>query len=149
MALTRVRSPGARPCDLDTGGGASYEPGPGERPVRGRERAMIIAIDGPAASGKGTIARRLAALYGLPHLDTGLLYRAVAAALLGAGRDLYDESAAVAAARGLGLTDFDEDLLRSRNMGEAAIVGGKLAEVESAQQQLDLVRQQIAAIDTK
>ena len=42
---------------------------------------MIIAIDGPAASGKGTIARRIAAHYGLPHLDTGLLYRATAAAL--------------------------------------------------------------------
>ena len=69
---------------------------------------MIIAIDGPAASGKGTIARRLAAHYGLPHLDTGLLYRATAAALIAADRDLYDEPSAVAAARGLGLTDFDE-----------------------------------------
>ncbi len=49
---------------------------------------MIIAIDGPAASGKGTLARRLAAHYGLPHLDTGLLYRATAAALLDHGRDL-------------------------------------------------------------
>jgi cytidylate kinase len=60
---------------------------------------MIIAIDGPAASGKGTIARRLAARYGLPHLDTGLLYRATASALIGADRHLYDEGAAVAAAR--------------------------------------------------
>ena len=52
---------------------------------------MIIAIDGPAASGKGTIARQLAARYGLPHLDTGLLYRAMAKAVLDAGafdRDL-------------------------------------------------------------
>jgi cytidylate kinase len=46
---------------------------------------MIIAIDGPAASGKGTIARQLAAVYGLHHLDTGLLYRAVAKAMLDAG----------------------------------------------------------------
>ena len=69
---------------------------------------MIIAIDGPAASGKGTIARRVAAHYRLPHLDTGLLYRAVAAALIAEDRDLYDEPAAVAAARGLGLTDFDD-----------------------------------------
>ena len=69
---------------------------------------MIIAIDGPAASGKGTIARRIAAHYRLPHLDTGLLYRATAAALIAEDRNLYDEVAAVAAARGLGLTDFDE-----------------------------------------
>jgi cytidylate kinase len=59
---------------------------------------MIIAIDGPAASGKGTIARRIAAHYGLPHLDTGLLYRATAAVLIADDRNLYDEAAAVAAA---------------------------------------------------
>ena len=46
---------------------------------------LVIAIDGPTASGKGTIARRLAAIYGLPYLDTGSLYRAVALARLGAG----------------------------------------------------------------
>ena len=62
---------------------------------------MIIAIDGPAASGKGTLARRLAEHYGLPHLDTGLLYRATAASLIHADRDLHDVAAAVAAARGL------------------------------------------------
>lgn len=93
---------------------------------------MIIAIDGPAASGKGTIARRLAVRYCLPHLDTGLLYRAAAAALIGAGRDLYDESAAVAAARGLGLTEFDEDLLRSRDMGEAASIVAAMPGVRQA-----------------
>jgi cytidylate kinase len=60
---------------------------------------MIIAIDGPAASGKGTIARRIAAHYRLPHLDTGLLYRATAAALIAEDRELYDEAAAVAVAR--------------------------------------------------
>ena len=57
---------------------------------------MIIAIDGPAASGKGTLSRRLAAHYGLPHLDTGLLYRAAAFAVLEAGHSLE------AAARGVG-----------------------------------------------
>ncbi len=93
---------------------------------------MIIAIDGPAASGKGTIARRLAARYGLPHLDTGLLYRATAAALIGADRDLYDERAAVAAARGLGLTDFDEQALRSREMAEAASVVAAMPGVREA-----------------
>jgi cytidylate kinase len=93
---------------------------------------MIIAIDGPAASGKGTIARRLAARYQLPHLDTGLLYRATAAALIAADRDIYDESAAVAAARGIGLMDFDEDVLRSRQMGEAASVVAAMPGVRSA-----------------
>ena len=62
---------------------------------------MIIAIDGPAASGKGTLARRLAAHYGLRHLDTGMLYRAVARAVLGAGGDVVDTDARLAAARSL------------------------------------------------
>jgi CMP/dCMP kinase len=83
---------------------------------------MIIAIDGPAASGKGTLARRLAAHYALPHLDTGLLYRATAAALIDRGRALGDGDAAVAAARGLALTDFDDARLRTREMGEAASI---------------------------
>ena len=81
---------------------------------------MIIAIDGPAASGKGTLARRLARHFHLPHLDTGLLYRATALALLDAGHALDDETAAVEAARALSLTDFNEPALRSRKMGEAA-----------------------------
>jgi len=93
---------------------------------------MIIAIDGPAASGKGTLARRLAAHYGLPHLDTGLLYRATAAALLDRGRVLGDVDAAVAAARGLALIDFDEDRLRSREIGEAASVVAALPAVREA-----------------
>jgi cytidylate kinase len=93
---------------------------------------MIIAIDGPAASGKGTLARRLAAHYGLPHLDTGLLYRATAAALLDHDRDLHDVGAAVAAARGLALTDFDEERLRRREMGEAASIVAALSPVREA-----------------
>lgn len=93
---------------------------------------MIIAIDGPAASGKGTLARRLAAHYGLPHLDTGLLYRATAASLLDHGRDLNDVGAAVAAARGLALTDFDEERLRRREMGEAASIVAAMPAVREA-----------------
>jgi CMP/dCMP kinase len=93
---------------------------------------MIIAIDGPAASGKGTLARRLAAHYGLPHLDTGLLYRATAASLLDQDRDLNDASAAVAAARGLALTDFDEERLRRREMGEAASIVAAIPAVRDA-----------------
>ena len=93
---------------------------------------MIIAIDGPAASGKGTIARRLAAHYGLPHLDTGLLYRATARAVLDAGQRLDDTAAAVAAARGLGLTEYEDAVLRGREMGEAASVVAAIPEVRAA-----------------
>jgi CMP/dCMP kinase len=93
---------------------------------------MIIAIDGPAASGKGTIGRRIAAHYRLPHLDTGLLYRATAAALIAEERSLYDEDAAVAAARGLGLTDFNDMTLRTRQMGEAASVVAAMPRVRGA-----------------
>jgi CMP/dCMP kinase len=93
---------------------------------------MIIAIDGPAASGKGTIARRIASHYRLPHLDTGLLYRAAAAALIAEDRDLNDEAAAVAAARGLALTEFDDAFLRTRRIGEAASVIAAVPGVRAA-----------------
>ncbi len=93
---------------------------------------MIIAIDGPAASGKGTLARKLADHFGLPHLDTGLLYRATARALLDAGERLDDIAAAVAAARGLALTDFDAERLRGRQMGEAASVVAAIPAVRDA-----------------
>jgi cytidylate kinase len=93
---------------------------------------MIIAIDGPAASGKGTLARRLAAHFNLPHLDTGLLYRATARALLDQGSRLDDAEKAVSSARGLALVDFDEDRLRGREMGEAASVVAAIREVRAA-----------------
>ncbi len=93
---------------------------------------MIVAIDGPAASGKGTLARKLAQYFGLPHLDTGLLYRATARALLDAGERLDDVAAAVAAARGLALTEFDAGRLRGREMGEAASVVAAIPAVRDA-----------------
>lgn len=93
---------------------------------------MIIAIDGPAASGKGTLARRLAEHYGLPHLDTGLLYRATAASLMQNDRELHDVDAAVAAARGLSLVEFDEDRLRGREMGEAASIVAAMPDVRAS-----------------
>jgi cytidylate kinase len=93
---------------------------------------MIIAIDGPAASGKGTLARRLAAHYGLPHLDTGLLYRATARVLLDEGSRLDDVEAAVRSARGLALLEFEEDRLRGREMGEAASVVAAIPPVREA-----------------
>jgi cytidylate kinase len=68
---------------------------------------MIIAVDGPAASGKGTIARALGRHFGLPHLDSGKLYRAVALAMLRAGRDPGDAAAATAAAQALDTTLLD------------------------------------------
>lgn len=95
-------------------------------------RPLVIAIDGPAASGKGTLARRLAAHYGLPHLDTGLLYRATALALIDADRRLDDEDAAEQAARGLALLDFDESRLRGGAMGEAASIVAAMPRVRAA-----------------
>jgi cytidylate kinase len=83
---------------------------------------MIIAIDGPAASGKGTLAKRLAQHYGYRHLDTGVIYRAVAQALIRAGADLRDEALAVAAAQALDPKRFDDPVLKSQQVGEAASV---------------------------
>jgi cytidylate kinase len=85
-----------------------------------KARPFLIAVDGPAASGKGTIAEGLARLYGYPHLDSGLLYRAVAAAVLEKGGDLDDAAAAGAVARTLGMEGLDDPALRSREAGEAA-----------------------------
>jgi CMP/dCMP kinase len=93
---------------------------------------MIIALDGPAASGKGTLARRLAAHYSLPHLDTGLLYRATARALIDQGYNLSDTAAAISAARGLALTDFREETLRGRDVGAGASLVGAIPEVRAA-----------------
>ena len=93
---------------------------------------MIIAIDGPAASGKGTLARRLAARFGFVHLDTGALYRAVAAALLDAGEDPDDEDAAVAAACSLDPATLDDPRLRSGEVGKAASVVAAMPRVRAA-----------------
>jgi len=81
---------------------------------------FVIAVDGTAASGKGTIAGRLAAHYGLPHLDTGLLYRAVGHAVSASGGDLDEEAGAAAVARALDLTKLDDPALQSGEAGEAA-----------------------------
>jgi CMP/dCMP kinase len=97
---------------------------------------MIIAIDGPAASGKGTLGKRLAAHYGLRHLDTGLLYRAVARAVLDAGHSLDDVARAVAAAQTLDPARFDEVALKSHAAGEAASVVSAIPEVRAALLQL-------------
>ena len=93
---------------------------------------MIIAIDGPAASGKGTIGKKLAAHYGLRHLDTGLLYRAVGKSVLDAGKRSDDENAALAAALTLDPTRFDEAVLKAAAVGEAASIVSAMPQVRAA-----------------
>lgn len=93
---------------------------------------MIIAIDGTTASGKGTIAKRLAAQYGLPHMDTGRLYRAVAVAALKQGVPLDDAGPLSDIARMLDLTDFIEHELRSAEAGKAASVVAAIPSVRQA-----------------
>jgi len=93
---------------------------------------MIIAIDGPAASGKGTVAKRLARHFNLPHLDTGLLYRATAHALLAKDADLSDAALAAEAARALKIDSFDEEVLRGRDVAAGASVVGAIPAVREA-----------------
>lgn len=93
---------------------------------------MIIAIDGPAASGKGTLGKRIAVHYGLRHLDTGLIYRAVAKAMLDAGHPLGEAAQAERAARSLDPSSFDEAVLKGHAVGEAASVVSAIPEVRAA-----------------
>jgi cytidylate kinase len=93
---------------------------------------MIIAIDGPAASGKGTLARRIAAHYGYHFLDTGLLYRAVARDVRRAGRPLEDTAAAIAAAERIDPDSLDDPLLRSAEAGEGASVVARIPDVRAS-----------------
>ena len=81
---------------------------------------FVIAVDGPAASGKGTISSDLSAHYGLPMLDTGLLYRAVGVILNRQGGHLDDALAAARVARDLQAGDLDDDHFRTREAGECA-----------------------------
>lgn len=83
-------------------------------------RALVIAVDGPAASGKGTIGRALAAHFGLPHMDTGMLYRAVAVSLNRFGGDPGNEFEAVRAVSGLAQVATDDPELRSELAGSVA-----------------------------
>lgn len=105
-----------------------------DMPVESRTRngRLVIAVDGPAASGKGTLARRLATHYRLPYLDTGLLYRMVARAMLDAGERLDDAQAAAGTAAGFDEAGFDEARLRGREIGEAASVVAAIPAVRRA-----------------
>ena len=93
---------------------------------------MIIAIDGPAASGKGTIAKQIASVYGLHHLDTGLLYRAVAKAVLDAGHAPDNVAEATAAAIALNPKQFDENALKAKAITEASSVVAAIPQVREA-----------------
>ena len=93
---------------------------------------MIVAIDGPAASGKGTLAKRLAEHLGYACLDTGLLYRAVARDVAKWGFRLDDPWAAVAAARRLDAARFEDPELRGAAAGDAASIVARIPQVRAA-----------------
>jgi cytidylate kinase len=93
---------------------------------------MIVAIDGPAASGKGTLAKRIAAHFGLAYLDTGLLYRAVARDVSTRGGALDDVAAAAAAAADLDPETLDDPALRDAGLGEAASIVARIPQVRAA-----------------
>jgi len=93
---------------------------------------MIIAVDGPAAAGKGTIARGLARHFGYHFLDTGSLYRMVGLAVLQAGQDPRDSAAAAVAARALNPNNYRDEDLRGEAVGAAASLAAVIPEVRSA-----------------
>lgn len=95
-------------------------------------KPIVIAIDGPAASGKGTLARRLAGAFNLPYLDTGLLYRAVARRVLDHGADPADAEAASEQARTLNRLDLERDDLRTKEVDLAASAVASIASVRAA-----------------
>jgi CMP/dCMP kinase len=93
---------------------------------------LVIAVDGPAAAGKGTLARRIAAELGLPYLDTGLLYRAVGRRVLDCGADPHDAALAEAEARALRPEDLTRDDLRDRDAALAASAVAAIPGVRAA-----------------
>lgn len=101
-----------------------------ERPTP--ERRMVITVDGPAASGKGSLARRLAYHFGLGYLDTGLLYRAVGMRVLYANQDPHDVAAAIAAAHAINAQDLANPKLRGERIGQAASIVSAMPEVREA-----------------
>jgi cytidylate kinase len=104
-------------------------------------RTVIIAIDGPGASGKGTLARRLAAHLGYAYLDTGAMYRAVALQMLCAGEDPSDARAALIAAQNLDTRLMDDPLLRTDIVGDAA---SRVAAYEDVRQALMVFQRSFA-----
>jgi CMP/dCMP kinase len=117
---------------LALGGWLAKTPKPPRRAVGTRPQNLVIAIDGPAASGKGTLAKRIADQLGLPCLDTGLLYRAVARDVTATGGVLGDAAAAVTAAGRLDPSRFDDPALRGPAAGDAASLVARIPEVRAA-----------------
>lgn len=110
--------------------------------------SLIIAIDGPAASGKGTLARRLAAHYRLPHLDTGLTYRAVGKAMMDQGLSLDDREAAIRTARTVDPARLDRTVLSAHDVGEAASKVAVIPDVRKilVEKQREFARQSNGAV---
>jgi CMP/dCMP kinase len=104
----------------------------GAAPAPASPPPVVIAVDGPAASGKSTLARLLAEHFGLAFLDTGLLYRAVARAMLDRGRAFGDTAAAVETARALAPADVDPSRLRGEGVGQGASIVAAVPEVRAA-----------------
>jgi cytidylate kinase len=114
---------------------------------KARRKGFVIAVDGPAASGKGTIARAVAQHYGLPHMDTGLLYRAVALKLWRWGGDASNEFEALRACDDLGFDPSDEEL-RSEPVSRIASKVSSYSSVRDAllQRQQDFAGQEGGAV---
>ena len=93
---------------------------------------FVIAIDGPAAAGKGTLAKKIAAHYAYAYLDTGSLYRAVGVAVMAQGLAASDEPAAIRAAQSLDATKIDQKAIRTAEAGEAASVVAVMPAVRAA-----------------
>jgi cytidylate kinase len=100
--------------------------------MRGRRKSFVVALDGPAASGKGTLGELIAGEYGLAYLDTGTLYRGVAFLLLKAGRDPGDEAAAKKVAENFSLEQIEGADIRTREVGAAASKVAAMPGVRSA-----------------
>jgi cytidylate kinase len=99
-------------------------------------KPLVIAVDGPAASGKGTLAAKLAAHFNLPHLDTGALYRGTALAVLRAGMDPANAEEAAKLAAALDTTTLDDEALRTEEVGQTASVISAYPQVRTALLQL-------------
>lgn len=96
-----------------------------------RDKPLVVAIDGPAASGKGTLARRLAERLDLPYLDTGMLYRAVGMKLVYSDQDPGNKASAIAAAQSISAQDFTNPRLRQERVGQAASIISAMPEVRA------------------
>ena len=103
-----------------------------QQSATGNQRPIVIAVDGPAASGKGTLARRIAEHYGYDYLDTGSLYRAVGLKLVYGGKDPNDKEAAIEAAQTIDADDLANPRLRQERIGQAASIVSAFPEVRAA-----------------